>query len=259
MRALLMAVVLVWGSAAAAAEPDLICPDRPGKGTGTCTVPKGMVQVETGFIDWTHDEGGGIRSDATMIGSTLVKYGLSDRADVELGFTPLMTAHSTGGPTDSGFGDMVVRVKYALTASDAPVAIALDPFVKVPTANRIFGNGKVEGGLTVPIGVPIGKGPLTLSLTPEVDWLSNASGDGYHAAMIQVVGLGIAATPRLALGAELWGQWDYDPSGTGKQVSADGSVTYLINNNVQVDGGANFGLNDQTPDLELYTGISVRF
>lgn len=259
MRALLMAVVVACASTAAVAEPDPICPDRPGKGTGTCIVPQGMVQIETGLIDWTHDEAGGISSDSTMIGSTLVKYGLSGRADIELGFTPLLTAHSTGGPTDSGFGDMVVRVKYALTGDNAPVAIALDPFVKIPTASRTFGNGKVEGGLAVPIGMPLGKGPLSLSLTPEVDWLADADGSGHHTAMIQVVGLGIAATPRLALGAELWGQWDWDPGGTGRQASADGSVTYLINNNVQIDGGANFGLNDQTPDVEVYTGVSVRF
>lgn len=259
MRALVMAAILAWGSAAAAAEPDPICPDRPGKGTGTCTVPKGMVQIETGLFDWTHDSQDGFNSDASIIGSTLIKYGVSDRADIELGVTPLITVRATGVTSQSGFGDMLVRVKYALTAPDTPVAISLDPFVKVPTANRIFGNGKVEGGLTVPIAAPLGKSPLTLNLTPEVDWLANASGDGYHAAMIQVVGLGIQASPNLAFGAELLGQWDYDPSGTGKQASADGSVTYLVNNNVQWDAGANFGLNDQTADVEVYTGLSVRF
>lgn len=247
------------GTAAAAADPSPICPDRPGKGTGTCTVPKGMVQIETGLIDWTHDESGGISSDSAAIGSTLIKYGVSDRLDIELGVTPLMTMHSTGSGTDTGFGDTLVRVKYALTKDGAPVAITLDPFVKIPTANHIFGNGKVEGGLTVPIAAPLGKSPFTLSLTPEVDWVANASGDGYHAAMIQVVGLGVQASPKLQFGAELWGQWDYDPSGTGKQASADGSVAYIINNNVQWDAGANFGLNDQTPDVEVYTGVSVRF
>jgi hypothetical protein len=28
---------------------------------------------------------------------------------------------------------------------------------------------------------------------------------------------------------------------------------------VQLDAGANFGLNRNTPDVELYTGVSVRF
>ena len=46
----------------------------------------------------------------------------------------------------SGFGDMVARVKYRLTADDAPVAVAIDPFVGFPTANRRLGNRKGAGG-----------------------------------------------------------------------------------------------------------------
>lgn len=257
-RGLLLGGLLVLAGTALA-DPMPICPDRPGRGTGTCTVPKGMIQIETGLVDWTHDEAGGFSSDATAIGSTLIKYGLSERADIELGVTPLILLHATGTKAERGFGDTMVRIKYALTRTDAPVTIALDPFVKLPTANRIFGNGKVEGGLTVPISAALGKGPLSLSLTPEVDWLADGDGGGHHLAMVQVVGLGLAATPRLTLGAELWGQWDWDPSGTGRQASADASAAYLVSDNVAIDGGANFGLNDQTPDAEVYAGISVRF
>jgi hypothetical protein len=32
-----------------------------------------------------------------------------------------------------------------------------------------------------------------------------------------------------------------------------------VSNDVQLDAGANFGLNHQTPDVELYTGLCVRF
>jgi hypothetical protein len=37
------------------------------------------------------------------------------------------------------------------------------------------------------------------------------------------------------------------------------AVAYLISNDVQLDAGANFGLNRNTPDIELYSGVSVRF
>jgi hypothetical protein len=57
----------------------------------------------------------------------------------------------------------------------------------------------------------------------------------------------------------LWGQWDGDPGGTGKQVGAQGSVAYLLSDRVQLDAGADFGLNRQTPDAELYAGVSKRF
>jgi hypothetical protein len=32
-----------------------------------------------------------------------------------------------------------------------------------------------------------------------------------------------------------------------------------VSNDLQIDAGATFGLNRQTPDLELYAGIARRF
>jgi hypothetical protein len=32
-----------------------------------------------------------------------------------------------------------------------------------------------------------------------------------------------------------------------------------VNKDLQLDAGANFGLNRQTPDIELYAGVSTRF
>ena len=244
-------------SSAAWADDAPICPDRPSKGTGTCTVPAGHWQVETGVGDWTHDRADGATSDFTMIGATLLKYGVSDRTDVELGIAPYQWLRA-GDDRASGFGDMLVRSKLRLTREDAPVQIAIDPFVKLPTANHSLGNGKVEGGITAPVAAPLG-GPLSIAFAPEVDWRADGDGHGRHAAMVQLIDLGIAASERLSLTAELWGQWDWDPAGTGKQVSADGAVAYLAGQNLQLDAGANFGLNRQTPDVELYAGVSTRF
>src|SRR3954451_16796938 len=223
-----VAALMLWsGSAARAAGEAPICADRPSKGTGTCTVPPGNWQVETGLVDWLHDESRGAGIDFSLIGSSLIKYGLNDRTDVEVGVTPLalLRSHANGEHERSaGFGDMVVRAKYRLTADDAPVAVALDPVVKIPTAKHDLGNGKVEAGLTVPISAPLGrKSPLTLSLAPELDWRADGDGRGHHAAMIQLVNLGLAASAKLSLAAELWRQWDWDPEATGKQTTADGS------------------------------------
>ncbi|HEX8840953.1 MAG TPA: transporter [Sphingomicrobium sp.] len=256
------AIILCASGVAVAADVQPICPDRPGKGTGTCTVPAGQVQVETDLIDWTRDESGGARSDLTIIGGSLLKYGISDTVDVELGVTPLELSRVRGpGRSErvSGFGDTLVRSKVRLTADDVPVQVALDPFVKIPTAKHGLGDGKVEGGLTVPVGVALGKGPLSLAFAPELDWHADSDGSGHHAAMIQLVDLGVSASSRLSLTAELWGQWDWDQAGTVKQYSADGALAYLLNNDLELDAGANFGLNRNTPDLELYTGVSKRF
>src|SRR5690242_8190324 len=143
---ILIGAWLVAISSGAVADEQPICADRPSKSTGACTVPEGRFQVETGLVDWSHDHSNGETTDTTTIGSSLLKYGVSDRADIELGVTPLELLRAPGD-RESGFGDMLLRVKYRLTAEDAPLQAALDPFVKLPTANHRLGNGKVEAGL----------------------------------------------------------------------------------------------------------------
>jgi hypothetical protein len=257
-----LAVILLCASSGAAATESPICADRPSKSTGPCTVPQGKWQIETGLVDWSHDASGGTRTDAVQWANSAVKYGISDRADIELWLTPIETLSIHSAHADehhSSFGDTLLRVKYRVTAQDAPVQVALDPFVKLPTANHQLGNGEVEGGLLVPISVSLGKSPLTLSLGPEIDILSDADRRGRHAATQQVVNLALQANDRLSLSAELWAMRDWDPSGTVKQTSADVAAAYLVNKDVQLDAGANFGLSHETADVELYAGVSVRF
>ena len=94
-----------------------------------------------------------------------MKLGLSSRADLQLGFTPYarLTAKK-GGEREraSGFGDVMVRYKHRVTSDGARVQIDVIPFVKLPTAKRPLGNGKVEGGIAAPISFAL-TGPVTMS------------------------------------------------------------------------------------------------
>jgi hypothetical protein len=262
LRGIVAALVLCVSTAAMAADEEPICPDRPSKSTGACTVPAGHWQLETGVADWTHDRSHGVTTDFTTLGSSLIKYGISSRTDLEVGVSPLeilRTHDAAESDRVTGVGDMLVRVKYHLTAEGAPIEAALDPFLKIPTANHRFGNGKVEAGLVIPMDAPLGKSGLILSFDPEFDLLADGDGHGRHVSMIQVLNLGAALTDKFSLSGEIWGMWNWDPAGTVKQYSADGSVAYLVNNNLQLDAGVNFGLNRNAPDVELYGGISKRF
>jgi len=254
--------LVLTSSAGLAADEQPICPDRPSKSTGPCTVPEGKWQIEMGLVDWTRDRSDGATTDTVTWANTAIKYGVTRNADLELWVTPLETQHVHGSGVhehDSSFGDTLVRVKYELTSDSAPVQVALDPFVKIPTANRRLGNGKVEGGLLVPIQIPIPKSPLTISLDPELDLLADQDGHGRHLATQQVLNLGWQASAKLNFSTELWAMRDWDPAGTGKQASWDVAAAYLPTKDLQLDAGANFGLNRQTPDVEVYTGVSFRF
>ena len=260
--AILLAGMLLSCGSAAAADEQPICANRPGKSTPTCTVPAAHVQVETALADWSLQKAGSTRDSSVAVGETTFIYGLSDSSDIELDVTPWQRqASSAAGFHDrvSGFGDLVALFKQRLTRGDAAVQVAALPFVKLPTAKRPLGNGKVEGGLHVPIDYSVANTPVSIESTPEIDWAADATGHGHHFAMAQVVSLGLQATRRLSLSAELWEKWDWDPQGTSRQASADGTLAYLVKDTLQLDAGANFGLNRQTPDVELYAGVSARF
>lgn len=244
---------------AADAEPP-ICTDRPSKANGTCTVPAGKFQLEAGLAGWSLFKEGGVRAELLTLGSSFAKLGLTDRSDLQIGFTPnARVTVKADGETDrlSGFGDVVVRYKHRLTRDDAKAQIGIIPFVKIPTAKDGIGNGKVEGGIAVPIAFTIGKASLTFG--PEVDLLADGDGKGRHAAVVNLVNVGLPVADRLTLYAELWSNFNFDPDGTIRQASADAALAYLVTDRLQLDVGANAGLTKDTPDIEVYAGVSTRF
>ena len=258
----ILAGMLAAMATAAAADEQPICATRPGKSTAPCTVPTGRFQIETGIVDWSLHKSGDERDTLLTIGQTSFKYGLTDRSDIELNVTPWQRSTSSAGgihDSASGFGDLVASYKQELSSGNAPLQLALLASVKIPTAKRSLGNGKWEAGLLVPILYSIGKSPFSINLTPELDWAADADGHGHHAAMTQVASLGFQANDNLSLSADIWGRWDWDPAGTTRQYTADGSIAYLLSKDLQLDAGANFGLNRNTPGVELYSGMSIRF
>src|SRR5436190_22152635 len=96
-----IAAILIGTASAAAADEQPICADRPGKATSTCTVPAKHWQVETGLADWTLQNSDGERDTSLVIGETTLKYGLTDRSDIEVDVTPWQRATSRAG----GFRD----------------------------------------------------------------------------------------------------------------------------------------------------------
>ena len=251
LGALIIATAIAaLSTAAAAADEDPICADRPGKATPTCTVPAGMIQIESGLLDWS----GGHADDQLDFGGTAVKYGVNDRLHLEID----LPAYTTVQHGPSGFGDAAVAIKYRLSGDASRVQLALRPFVKIPTARHALGNGKVEGGAAFLADSTFGASSIGWDVAPEVDLVADADGSGYHLATAGAASVGFPVSKRLTLSAELWGAWDFDPSGTVRQYSADAAAALLLSDNAQLDAGINIGLRG-SPGAEVYTGIAIRF
>jgi hypothetical protein len=252
------AVLLAAATTVAPLPP--ICTDRPTKANATCTVPKGHFQVESSVAGWSLTKAVGIRVDVLTLGATTVKYGIGDRSDLQVGFAPIIRVRAMAPgarETLSGFGDVTVRYKHRLTPDDARVAVGIIPFVKLPTAKRGIGNRKVEGGVALPISTAVASATLTVG--PEADLLADGNGHGYHLAVVNLVNLAVPVVPKLTVAGEVWSNLNFDPAGTLKQASADVALAYAASDRLQLDLGANAGLTRDTPDVEIYGGLSFRF
>jgi len=235
-----------------------ICADRPGKGTSACTVPAGRAQLELGLFDESFLHRSGVTTASGSILAVLAKTGVSDFLDVEAGFSLYQFEREHGlGRTmmNGGAGDLFLRAKYNPLAGAGRLAFVFDPYIKIPTAGAAIGNRAMEGGLQLPLLYDLGGG-WSFAATPEADLLRNQSGSGMHANLVNVAGLGLSLESGITLGAELWTNQNFDPSGTIRQYSADVDAAILLDKQTQLDGGLNFGLNRVTPDVEIYFGIS---
>ncbi|MFO3704062.1 transporter [Xanthomonas codiaei] len=253
---------LVFQAQAQDATEAALCTDRPTKANATCTVPAGAWQLETDIGNYIRDTQPGTRTETAYFTNPTLKVGISERIDLQLNWAPQLQVKSTDRATGersslSGGGDIYLRMKARFYESDT-ATVAVLPFVKAPTARTGLGNDEWEGGVALPINFAL---PNSFSLTfgPEVDWLADSDGSGKHVAIINLINLARPLTPRFSMAVELWSSINRDPAQTVEQASADIAAIYLLNPLLQLDVGANFGLNDRTPDTQVYVGLSHRF
>jgi hypothetical protein len=263
MKKILFAVLLLAPGVAHADDKDRdYCPARPGLGTPACTISPGRVSVETSLADWTLDKQGGDRTDTVLIGDTQLRIGLTDTIEAQIGWTPVgFVRDRSGGIVDhvTRTGDVTLGFKANLAHPDGKgFAIALQPFVTLPTGRPPIGAGDWGAGLVVPITYDLSDA-VNLEVTPEIDAAVDQDGRGRHFAASAVAGLGFALNDKLTLTVEGQVLRDDDPSSKTTQGLASASLAFMASKDLQFDVGGVAGLTRDAPDVELYLGIARRF
>lgn len=259
---LFVALATTPGAAFAQSVPESpLCTDRPTNGNAACTVPAGRVQIETDVINWTASQSGGGRVDSIAFTNPVLKYGLTDNSDIQIAWSPYVRVRSRDAAgvvsIGDGVGDITLRYKRRLTDPANALQIALLPFVKLPTAPGSIGNGKFEGGIAIPINYAV-PGGWTVTLGPQFNVIADANGSGHRTGLTGLVNV-TKSLGAVTLAGELWTRQDFTSAGTVEQYSADAAVVWLARPSLQLDIGANFGLNRNTPDVVSYIGASTRF
>lgn len=258
-----MLLALLPVAAWAQGERDL-CTDRPGLGTPPCTVAPGRVVFELGLGDWTRTRDRRERVDTIIAGDALARIGLTEHLEAQIGWTSyghVRTRDRTTGVVDraSGIGDVTLTLRRNLRNPDGSgVSIALMPYATLPVGGHTIGAGDWGAGLRAPVSIDLGAG-VALALTPEVDAAVDEDGSGRHLAYGSVAGLDFDLSDSVSATAELSAFRDDDPSGHATQMLAGLSLGWQPSDDLQLDIGANLGLNQDSPDSQLYIGVARRF
>jgi hypothetical protein len=240
--------------------------DRPTKSNSPYTVDAGRFQYETDLVNYTYSNFAGVKTRTYQAFDPVWKLGVTNFADVEIQFNGYqhmtMSDSATGAvlSRDYGFGDVLFRTKVNLIGNEGGIAaLALIPYVKAPSGTPNISNGLVEGGVIAPLRIALNN-DYGIILMSEVDVLKNANSSRRHANFANLINLSgpVPGIKDLIAYVEF-----YSAVGTDPNVPAiytfDTALSYNITPTLQVDIGANFGLNKAAPKVQLYTGVSQRF
>jgi hypothetical protein len=134
-----------------ATDTDLvISTDRPSIANSSAVVPKGVFQVENGFLI-TDTQGHTILD----LPETALRFGLLDKT--ELRFSVPDYFHSISGSMISGFGDSAIGVKQQITPLPANLSLSVIFFLSLPTGADAISSHGYDPGLQFPWSYQLSK------------------------------------------------------------------------------------------------------
>ena len=238
--------------------------DRPPKANVPFTVDAGHFQYETDIVNFADQANGPTRTNTLLAPNPTLKFGLTNSTELELNMPIVGVATTIPRPADgartgaTAICSSVPKSMFGVMDGGAS-ALAFIPYIKAPTAAPGIGNGAVEEGLIAPLSVTLPSG-YTFVFNSELDELKDSVGEGQHANYINVVSLSHQVINKdFTLYVELWSDYNNDPLQRTTQVSFDTALAWTVRPNLQLDIGADFGLNGATPTIQVFAGISQRF
>ena len=116
--------------------------DRPPKANSPYTVDAGHFQYETDVAVFGYGHTDGVKTQDWTVFDPSLKLGSTNTIDVELQITPyesVVTKSAASTTSVAGFGDTFARLKINVLGDDyGAVAVALLPYVKLPTRKKCF-------------------------------------------------------------------------------------------------------------------------
>lgn len=240
------------------------CSTRPSLGTSACIMDVGHVMAEVGIGLWELDRDAKERADSFLFGDALLRLGVGETTEVQLGWTALghqRTRDRATGVVDrrTRTGDVTVAIRQNLRNPDGSgFSYGVQPFVTLPLGGDPIGSGSWGAGMVAPVSYDLSEA-VNVQFTGEVDAAPDEDGDGRHFAYSGIWGAGLSLSDAVAITGELSITRDRDPEEHATMSLAALSLAWQPAAELQLDMGGVAGLNASSPDVQVYFGISRRF
>ena len=243
----LVLIVQVGTGVARAQSPDMVT-DRPDQTESATVVPRGLLQVETGYL-FARD--GDVNSYA--VPGTLFRLGLGGRLELRIGHAGIVGEAGRSGAGDSELG---AKINLVARADGWRPELALLGGLSLPTGEHGFSSDGVDPSFFVAFAHEL-QPRLSLGYNVGGAWVSSADRPVRDAFLVYSVVLGVRLTERLGTFLELFG--DRQTTGTiATSAAIDGGLTLLVTDIVQVDVSVGRGVWGPTDEVFVGTGLSFR-
>ena len=248
VRALLLGAVMLARTGGASAQAPELVTDRPDQTESATVVPRGLLQVETGYL-FTRDGG----ADGHAAPGTLLRIGFGGRTELRLGHAGIAGG---GGRRGAGDSELGAKVNLISRADGWRPELALLGGLSLPTGDHGFSSDGADPSFRVAFAQEL-PSRLSLGYNAGAAWESSADRPDRDAFIVYTLVLGVSLTDRLGTFLEVFGERRV----TGAVVtrtSVDGGLTFLLTDVFQLDLAVGRGLVGPADDLFVGTGLSLR-
>ena len=228
--------------------------DRPTRTDSPYSVPAEHFQLEMDALTFGHYADDSIEIDDWSIAPFNLKYGFTDRVDVQLLFTPYQYNKVLEGgdeAVDDGIGPAGLRFKINLAGNEGTgTAVALLPYIIAPTR----GIEKLDYtvyGLAVPVSFPLDAG-RAIGAEAGVEQLGDIRTFGRASVVF---------TSPVAGGwsgfVELYGIMDGFDDEDGQIVTLDVGGVFAPRDDFALDLGVYYGITSDAENWRVFAGLSA--
>lgn len=237
--------------------------DRPDFTEGTQTVTAGHLQIEAGY-GFTYNDEDGANTKEHVVPQLLLRIGLIEELELRIAWDGYVRTEEefsadgiSGDNDDNGTSDLSLGIKNEMyEASGWLPALSYIAELSLPVGSEELTSDEVEPA-------------YKLLWAYELDEQYSAAGNINFAAPVEVderffetsasLTLAVSLSERLGTYVEYFG---FYPDGGAPDTTSthflNGGFTYGLNENLQIDVLAGFGLNDEADDFFTGVGVAVR-